>query len=137
MSNDNCEMWCTTCGGRFTKEETVNISACPKCHTKGIPCDPEQDYMVEINWHELRILANWATVYASNLDKPSQDVVAGIVGRLQRQFPDEIPLTLAGEIRELRSHPQVGAIETNVPHERFAVVNGPGAVGHSKKRGEK
>lgn len=43
------------------------------------------------------------------------------------------PLTLGGELRQIRQLPGVGNIETNIPSEGFAVVNGPGAVGFSKR----
>jgi len=131
---DECVMWCTTCGARFTKEEVAKVSGCPKCKTTSIPCDPAQDYKIEINWHELRLLGIWATHWANEQKFPeeSKKTLRGIIGRLERQHPNELPLTLGGEIRQLRQSGLVTDIETDIPSEGFVEVHGPGAVGYSK-----
>lgn len=131
--NDKIHTWCAACGARFTANETEDATCCPKCKNPGVPCDPDSDYKIEINWHELRILGIWATHYANeHCDHYSRQTLRGIITRLERQKPDEPPLTLAGEIRELRKNVNVGKVETNIPLEGVVPVNGPGAVGHSK-----
>jgi hypothetical protein len=109
---------CCKCRGEFTEAEIESASACPKCGTKGIPCDPANDVDVRINWHELRILCIWAEHWARKIDadKPSDDpsikTVYGIVGAIQEQFPSRGPLTLSGEFQEIAKRYE---IETNVP----------------------
>ncbi len=131
---DTCEMWCTTCGARMSKEETEGVAGCPKCKATGIPCGPEQDFVLEVNWHELRILGIWASNWAQKeCDKGSQQTLRGILRRLEQQAPGESPLSLGGEIRQLRQRPDVGTIETNIPSEGLVEVYGPGAVGYATK----
>ena len=136
----NCAQWCTCCGKRFTKEEVENVSECPKCHTTGIPCDPNQDFKIEINWHELRILTIWASNWASEkaFDKQSKSSLNGIIGRLQRQNPNGAPLTIAGELTDLRKmlreqgHDKASVEYNGTVDQGLVVVHGPGAVGFSK-----
>ena len=96
-------IWCTCCGGRFSEEETAGVSCCPKCGNEGVPCSCDQDTTVEINWHELRILAIWAENWARHCkDTPEMPlVVQAIARRLQSQHPDFTQLTLSGEIASL------------------------------------
>jgi hypothetical protein len=125
--------WCVVCGGRYTEEQILGASACPGCASTGVPCDPKQDLDVRINWHELRILVmwaeNWARQSATSGTDPGFDgraVVAGIARRLQGQQPDMIPLTLFGEIQDLRK--EFGEVTTNVKGPPPIPINGPGAV---------
>lgn len=139
----NCVMWCTTCGARLTVEQTDRVTCCPRCQSTGTPCDPEKDFLIEINWHELRILCIWASNWAQQMSDPdacesATDCLHGIVGRLQRQAPNETALTLSGEIQQLRvaaarGELPVTGIETNIPPEGLSLVYGPGAVGFSKR----
>lgn len=124
--------WCTLCGGRYTQEQIEGMDRCPGCGSSGVPCAPGQDYDLRVNWHELRILIIWAENWARQIaDKCREDndprrVVAAIARRLQAQKPDEIPLTLFGEIQNLRK--EFGTVETNVTGPPPLPVNGPGAV---------
>jgi hypothetical protein len=140
-------MWCTDCGARFTDDETKDCWGCPKCGNQGVPCGVDQDVCVEINWHELRILCIWAENYAqackakdrTGLDGEKMPLtVLAIARRLQRQYPDYTPLTLSEEIAGLpdaleKAGIECGPIESNVPRPSPVPVNGPGAVGHSRK----
>ena len=150
----DCEMWCTTCGYRVPKAEvTDDLVGCPKCGTKSIPCDPAKDFLIEVNWHELRILGIWAMNWAQSIkNEPDSDdpyeprgtsAVAscrGILSRLERQAPDESPLTMGGEMRQLREAAARGefglkpsSVEAHgIEPEGFVQANGPGAVGFSK-----
>lgn len=124
--------WCTLCGARFTHAEVDGHHCCPKCGSEGVPCDPNEDVKVAINWHELRILGIWAENHAQQCDKADPQAsltktVHAITRRLQRQFPDKTPLTLSGEIMQVKDHGY--EIEGyNVAKNSVIPVNGPGAV---------
>ncbi|TAK10594.1 MAG: hypothetical protein EPO32_14785 [Anaerolineae bacterium] len=100
-----------------------------------MPCDPAADFLIEVNWHELRILGIWASNWAAEKfgnDVDSARALRGILSRLERQAPGMPPLTLGGELRLVReSGFEVSA--STIPSEGFVVVNGPGAVGFAKK----
>lgn len=125
--------WCTLCGARFADDEIQGATACPKCGDKGIPCDPNNDVSIRVNWHELRILGIWAEFWAQDCKKkqvenPARvEVVHAITRRLQRQFPDKTPLTLSGEIMQIKDH-GMGIESHGVAKSEIIPVNGPGAV---------
>jgi predicted RNA-binding Zn-ribbon protein involved in translation (DUF1610 family) len=135
VSERNETQWCTTCGARFTAEEVEGVSACPKCGDKGTPCDTANDVSVHVNWHELRVLGIWAENWAQHCtkteprDHPSGllHVVHAITRRLQRQFPDKTPLTLSGEIMQVRDH-GYGIESVGIAKNSMIPVNGPGAA---------
>lgn len=109
--------WCVDCGGRFTEEQIEGASCCPGCGSAGVPCSPNDDVQVAINWHELRVLTIWAENYAGQTDKrtaendnsdgrsakPLLPTVKAIARRLQAQFPTRTPLTLSGELAQLKA----------------------------------
>jgi predicted nucleic acid-binding Zn-ribbon protein len=134
-NTDNCYCWCTVCGSRFGKE-AVQSWGCPKCGNEGVPCDPHKDVMVAINWHELRILVMWAENWANRSveDKDgATKTVQAIAGRIQRQWPEiNQPLTLSGEIGQLREKPNITKVESTVPELPAVHEFGPGAVGFTR-----
>lgn len=95
---------CTTCEAEFTEAQVADATACPACGCRGVPCSPDNDVTVAINWHELRILGCWAEFWAQHnheKDPSMERTLATIVRRLQRQHPQRTPLTLSGEVREI------------------------------------
>lgn len=120
------------------------ITCCPNCGNKGLPVDPEKDVTVQINWGELKILSVWAEQWARQGDESSPmegyncvRTVHSICRRLQRQHPGMIPLTLAGEIRQLQEAGLV--VETNFDaRENFPpdFCRPDGAEGESEDSGE-
>ena len=106
----NPEIRCLICGKEYIGEELGDILKCPNCGTKSIPCAISDDVNIKINWHELRILVMWAEQWASEIDKKDSSIdqfscyfsIMTIAERLQRQFPDKTPLTMFGEVRQLR-----------------------------------
>lgn len=141
---DKCVLWCTHCGVRFTEAQVEGVNGCPECGATSIPCNPEADYIIEINWHELRILTIWASNWAANFKddekgREARESLRGIISRLERQVPKEAPLTLGGEVRQLREAVAHGKIDAtkieahNIPPEGVVLVSGPGAVGHSTR----
>lgn len=133
---DDCVMWCTACGKRFTEKQTAGVSECPACGCRGVPCDPRNDLAVEINWHELRILGIWSSNWAhEKCDDSGTATLRGILSRLERQYPDLTPLTLGGEMRQVRQS-GLEIESTTVPSEGMVIVNGPGAVGHVRQSPE-
>lgn len=101
---------CVHCDRGVTEKEYEEgtITCCPNCGNKGNPVSPDDDVSVNINWGELRILGIWAENWARKTDQLNPSGYSGIrtvhsiCRRLQRQFPDKTPLTLAGEIREIQ-----------------------------------
>ena len=130
--------WCTLCGARFTHAEVDGAECCPKCGDKGLPCDPNDDVMVLVNWHELRILGIWAENFAQACQtrNPGGDgearpeIIHAITRRLQRQFPDKTALTLSGEIMQIKDS-GLGIEGFGVAPNSVIPVNGPGATGGS------
>lgn len=108
---------CVICD--FVVEDTTGLKACPRCGTTGLPCDTADDVTVKINWHELRILGIWAEHYANQIEpqstptNSSRQCIYSITRRLEVQFPDKSPLTLSGELRQLKK--EFPGMETNVP----------------------
>lgn len=143
-------MWCTDCGVRLRQSE-IKGWGCPKCGSQGIPCAPDKDVMVEVNWHELHILCVWAENWAARCKAnhgPDDDsaermprTVAAIASRLQHQWPDLGALTLSGEIAELPEQlaergVKISGIDSNIPKPERLIAIGPGAVGFARKRAD-
>jgi hypothetical protein len=108
---------CLICNQEFTKEDLKHASSCPKCGNTGLPADSKDDVVIKINWHELRILTIWAENYARSIkdDKTKpQLTIACIARRIQKQYPDRTPLTLAGEIEQIKKETDFKIIETNI-----------------------
>ena len=103
--------FCTLCGVDI--ESFKYLTECPNCGTTGQPCGVENQVNVSINWHELRILCIWAERLGLQCKPPSAGTVYAIAERLMKQFPERIPLTLAGEIGELKDAGY--KVETNIP----------------------
>ena len=127
--------WCTLCGARFTHAEVDGASCCPKCGDEGLPCDPNEDMAVRINWHELRILGIWAENWAQHCQKRNPggkgearvEIVQAITRRLQRQYPDGSALTLSGEIMQVKDS-GLNVEGRGVAKNTVIPVNGPGAT---------
>lgn len=108
---------CLQCGKEFPKGY---YSACPGCgDSKGVPADTDDKVTVTLTRHELRILTIWAERWATQADKSEDErehmrrVLYGIADRMEMQSLSRVPLTLAGEITELkRAYP---GTETNFP----------------------
>ena len=91
--------FCTECG--FRVETFQGINACPQCGTKSVPCLDSDQITVSVNWHELHVLGVWAENWARERAH-TPGVVYAILARLQEQHPEQPPLSLAGEIAQIR-----------------------------------
>lgn len=97
---------CVICDSEFSKVEIKNATCCPECGAKGVPCAIKDDVTIKVNWHELRILGCWAERWAMRIEKENLSSVATvgcIVARLQKQYPNKTPLTITGEVEQLKS----------------------------------
>jgi hypothetical protein len=143
--SDAVAMWCTDCGIRL-RQVDIKGWGCPKCGSQGIPCAPDKDVFVEVNWHELHILCCWAEFWAAKHadsdDESSQKMpktVRAIARRLEQQWPNMGALTLGGELADLPGQMadrgiKIGAVETNLPTAGPVLELGPGAVGFARQK---
>jgi len=132
--------WCVDCGARFTEEEVAEATCCPRCRSNGVPCSAAQDLRVEVNWHELRILAIWAENWARRIEHEPANIrapgtVQAIARRLEGQHPSLTRLTLSGELADLPKALADAGISTGPVHSTIEPPPtvrdfGPGAVGH-------
>ena len=99
---------CLICNEEFGEEDIKNASCCPKCENKGVPANPKDDVTIKVNWHELRLLCIWAENWAHKCDKDDNEkmkcvlTINCIARRIQKQHQDKTPLTLSGEIEDLK-----------------------------------
>lgn len=141
-------IWCVDCGARFPLAQVAKANACPKCHSPGVPCAASQDVYVEVNWHELRIMAIWAENFIGEYvsdpktEKSMRNCLGAIASRLQRQVaPTFPPLLFSQEMAQLPQelakagiNAKLVAIGPGMPRAPGPMqVNGPGAVGHADK----
>lgn len=110
MSEPKYVARCTRCNESFTEEQIANANCCPKCGSKGLPCDPADDLTIRINLHELHILFVWAENFAvssdnTQLDNPAheslKETVNIIAERIEKQLPRPFQLTLSREVKEI------------------------------------
>src|SRR3990167_809717 len=86
-------------------DDDITLMACPKCGSHGVPASSDDIVDVKITWHELRCLVIWAEQWASKNKTKSFNmsrIVYGIADRLYQQHLSKIPLTLAGEITDIK-----------------------------------
>lgn len=129
--------WCCLCGARFTEAEVEGATCCPRCGDGGVPCDAAKDLTVRVNWLELRILGIWAENWAQHCQRTAPNdpggarpaVIHAITRRIERQHPGNTPLTLSGEIIEVKQH-GMGVESYGVAKPSAIPVNGPGAAGN-------
>ncbi len=107
IDTDRMPGHCMECGVKYSVLIGVPMHPCPNCGA----CSEyflraEDDVKIEVNWHELRILAMWAERWAADQTEKDrlvmQRVVSFICGRINAQYPDWIGLTFSSEIAELR-----------------------------------
>lgn len=121
---------CARCEYRPTVEEAnAGLTKCPRCETTAVPLADRHDVEVKINWQELRVLGIFAEQWAAQLkanhpDAPETDDpqrgVAIFCGRLQAQHPELPPLTLSGEIADIRRKFPDSTVVTNFPEDQQA-----------------
>ncbi len=104
---------CMACSVKYSVLTGSPTHKCPRCGAS-----PEyflrakDDVVIEVNWHELRILGMWAERWALEQGEDSQEmqrVVSMICGRIHAQYPEWIGLTFSNEIAELRQ--EFGEVE--------------------------
>lgn len=89
--------FCTECG--YEVEKFEGLQKCPSCHTNGVPCSWENQRLISVNWHELRILVMWAENWARAHQLGR--TVYSIANRIEAQEPklaEDSPLSLAKEL---------------------------------------
>lgn len=104
---------CTQCSSEFNEEQTQDVDCCPSCGSTGVPCDTADDVVLNINWHELRILTIWASNFAqSGVSDDAKKTLMAIIRRLEKQYPEQAPLTLMGELKQLQeTYPSLEAFD--------------------------
>lgn len=111
---------CLACGQWF--DHIKDVACCPGCGDHGIPASSKDLVTVSITWHELRCLVMWAERFAHITDKKGDNprrllpVVYGIADRLYQQHLSNSPLTLAGEIADVKAALGESNVDTkNIP----------------------
>lgn len=107
--------FCTDCGGVIGDWE--DLSCCPHCKTKSVPCANKNQVLVSINWQELRVLCIWAENYQRTLTDRGCGVVYAIAKRLQQQHTDRVVLTLASELGELSKKYELSVSDPALRHD--------------------
>ena len=102
--------FCTDCGTRIASFD--GLSCCPTCGSTGVPCADANQVSVTVNWHELRVLCIWAENWQR--EKNLGRVIYAIAKRLQRQHPNQSPLTRAAEIGEIADKYDVGVTSADL-----------------------
>lgn len=103
---------CTVCRSEFTDAEIASARGCPVCHTTSLPMSIVDDVTVSINWHELRILCNFAENYAQQTAKSSKPSVDAIINNLAKQYPLKTGLTLSREVADMKQlYPGIELVE--------------------------
>ena len=103
---------CLACWAEFNEAyftRTPPPQCCPNCESRSIPALISDDVTVSINWQALRILVMWAENWDDKHidDRYGLRTVRMIAEKLEEQQPDlakRLPLTLAGEIGQIRDH---------------------------------
>ena len=94
---------CTRCAAEFDVAQMRNRSSCPACGTSSVPCATKDDVDVRMNWHELRILVQWAEQWERRCGLNAAGTVAAIARRLARHRPPGAPpLRFAEEFAEFQ-----------------------------------
>lgn len=110
--------YCTMC--RFQIRNFEGVNACPNCGTTSTPCSHEHDVLININWHELRVLCMGAEWHGRRIEK--QGLIYSIAGQIAEQHPElaeDFPLTFAGEIANLKKEfPDVIVLDGNGEEDR-------------------
>jgi hypothetical protein len=63
--------FCTCCN--YQVESFDDLTKCPQCGTTGVPCSYEDQRIISINLHELRLLCIWAENWQSQLARFSKN----------------------------------------------------------------
>jgi hypothetical protein len=97
---------CPACMEQFAESYILDLDACPFCASKAMIQYPENDVTLNINWDDLRLLANCAQSYCDDQisDEPEiHEEIELILSKLRSlQPPGGDPLTLKDMLAQLR-----------------------------------
>ncbi len=117
---DKISAKCVDCRSEFTKKDLEGATTqCPSCGSTCVPMSPDNDVEIKINWHELRILFMWAERWADHVKQKEEgpdflQTIYAIAKEVQEQHPSKDPITLSGEVEELKT--MFDGVETsNIP----------------------
>ena len=104
---DNIDVRCSICCNIFKiLDLDPDSDKCPFCSTSVKPQLPSEDITLTINWQDLRILSNWALLWANEHlsdDKEATSRIQSILDILRQVRPfNSAYLTVDEEIEELR-----------------------------------
>lgn len=101
----NGTLRCMVCGEVFDTARIAQEQAerCPACQTTALPCYPDRDVFLAINWQELRVLAQWSSNFAESLHDDARSLLGRILTRINLVRPEGAPaLTALMEFKELQ-----------------------------------
>lgn len=83
---------CAICNTEFSKKETRDAKACPKCGSKSSVLYIEQDVDLKINWSELKILTtaanSWYEISKDLVEPDTFRAFKALLMRLELLKPD-------------------------------------------------
>lgn len=101
---------CLDCAEEVDIDDDDELSCCPNCGSTRVPADLTNDTVgLDITWHELRILCIWAERWVGLMPPGTHrdgafNTLRTITDRIHRQHLEKPPLTLTGELAQLRSN---------------------------------
>ena len=108
------EGFCMDCGVHVASFE--GLTCCPNCGSESTPCSMAGQVDISINWQELRVLCIWAENWGHER-AGGAGTIYSIAQRILAQHPDMPPITLAGEVQDLKDEMEGEGydVNTNVP----------------------
>ena len=84
---------CVICEKELSEEGIEKLTNCPNCDSPLKAVHTDYDLSLTINWHELRLLAQWAENFSDTVPANSPDYMAfvSIMGRLAAMQPKGQP----------------------------------------------
>ena len=118
---------CLNCAQEVEVGVDDALQCCPHCGSDRIPADLTADSVdINITWHELRVLCIWAERWVGSIPPgvhrdSAFNSLRTIIDRIHLQHLDKGPLTLTGEIAQLRANGADVRLDgfTEIPPTRY------------------
>ena len=96
---------CPSCSSQFQEQYILDLDSCPSCNSRASPEYLDEDVTITINWSSLRLLANWASSWASSefpKDHLANKELSLVLDKIRNYKPEHSePLTLEDVLADL------------------------------------